>query len=262
MNSDEVVNSLMKRQNIKQDINVIELYLGKQSLTSVNSLRRFRMLQRLWLNSNKLRNLLSPVTQHCFLHHNFRITELHLQNNELCEIRGTLSHLRYLQVLMLQKNQLANLNEVLQELFPLQALHVLNLFDNPLAQEPGYRLLLVHTLPPVERLDRQEVTAKEKKQAREIYEANREAVKASIAFGRRADINPSLLHTLNRYQPSRSTITPAKYNVQTIRREMNLQSRRSVMQYTTFDWARIPSCEERRLGAAVPSPQNLTVKFR
>jgi len=56
----------------------------------------------------------------------FRITELYLQCNEICTIRGALSHLGYLQVLMLQKNQLVNLNEALQELMPLHALHVLS----------------------------------------------------------------------------------------------------------------------------------------
>ena len=36
----------------------------------------------------------------------------------------------------------------------------------------------------------------------------------------------------------------------------------SVMQYTTFDWSRMPDSQQRRLGASVPAPQNLTVKIR
>uniref|UniRef100_H2YA28 U2A'/phosphoprotein 32 family A C-terminal domain-containing protein n=1 Tax=Ciona savignyi TaxID=51511 RepID=H2YA28_CIOSA len=187
MNSNELIIQLLKKQGIKQDSNVVELYLGKHGLTSINSLGRFRQLQRLWLNGNCLRSLIDNDIKQSFLKNNHRITELHLQCNELSSVAGCLSHLRYLQVLMLQKNQLVNLNAVLHEISPLHALRVLNLFDNPVAHESGYRLLVIHSLPSVALLDREAVTSNERKRSKAIHEPEREAVEATVAFWRRAD---------------------------------------------------------------------------
>lgn len=103
----------------------------------------------------------------------FRISELYLQNNDLRNINNSISHLRCLTILFLQNNQLSDLDHLTQELCGLQALKVLcilkyllryisqfvtiyitDLFDNPLAQIPGYRLHIIYNIPSIELLDR------------------------------------------------------------------------------------------------------------
>jgi len=294
MDSDQVIQELLANQNIHQEDNVIELYLGKQGLEEVNSLQRFRMLQRIWLNSNKLRDLFMKNTQQSFLQHNFRVSELHLQCNELSTITGAISHLRCLQVLMLQKNQLANLSAVLQELLPLRALKTLNLFDNPMAQEEVYRLLTIHLLPSVNLLDRQgstddrnvsnasyersntgrwqallvfwkfrrEVKATERKAAYETYEPHQQAVKDSVAFGRalsQASYENDAKQT--RVNTADLPKTPTNF-VDKIIKKTDPNDRRSLMQYTMFDWSRVPDSLQRRQGTPVLPPKNLTVTFR
>jgi len=262
MDSDELIHNVLEKQGIHQEDKVIELYLGKHDLEEVNSLQRFRMLQRVWLNSNKLRDLFTKNTQQSFLRHNFRISELHLQCNELSTITGALSHLRCLQVLMLQKNQLADMSAVLQELLPLRALKVLNLFDNPMAQEEAYRLLTIHLLPSVDLLDRQEVKATERKAAYETYEPHQQAVKDSVAFGR------ALSPTSNTNNQKQSRVnsadlprTPRNFVEKIVKKE-DPNERRSLMQYTMFDWSRVPDSLQRRQGTPVLPPKNLTVTFR
>lgn len=262
MDSDQAIQELLTKQNIHQEDNVIELYLGQRGLEDVNSLQRFRMLQRVWLNSNKLRDLFIKNTQHSFLQHNFRVSELHLQCNELSTITGAISHLRCLQVLMLQKNQLANLSAVLQELLPLRALRVLNLFDNPMAQEEVYRLLTIHLLPSVYLLDRQEVKATERKAAYETYEPHQQAVKDSVAFGRALSRN-SCENVQNPAEANRSNTpkTPTNF-VDKIVKKTDPNDRRSLMQYTMFDWSRVPDSLQKRQGVPSLPPKNLTVTFR
>ena len=55
-----------------------------------------------------------------------RITELYLQNNDICDITGALSHLPCLRILMLQKNQLPDLYGTLPEIQSLLALQILS----------------------------------------------------------------------------------------------------------------------------------------
>nr|XP_005997596.1 PREDICTED: leucine-rich repeat-containing protein 72 isoform X3 [Latimeria chalumnae] len=119
-----------------------------RGLTEVISLARFRMLKYLWLNNNKIRRL-TCLTK------NYRLTELYLNNNELFDITGALIHLTSLQILLLHNNQLTKLEETVKELREMQYLQRLNLFNNPLAQEPGYRLFVIHHIPSLEILDRQ-----------------------------------------------------------------------------------------------------------
>jgi len=262
MDSDQLIQDVLDKQGIHQEDRVIELYLGKHDLEEVNSLQRFRMLQRVWLNSNKLRDLLTKNTQQSFLRHNFRISELHLQCNELSTITGAISHLRCLQVLMLQKNQLANMSAVMQELLPLRALRVLNLFDNPMAQEEVYRLLTIHLLPSVNLLDRQEVQATERKAAYETYEPHQQAVKDSVAFGRALSRNSDdHQQKQNRCDSANMPRTPKNFVDKIVKKE-DPNERRSLMQYTMFDWSRVPDSLQRRQGTPVLPPKNLTVTFR
>jgi hypothetical protein len=71
----------------------------------------------------------------------------------------------FLQVLTLSDNHLDDLENVYDELRPLHHLTVLELFDNPVAQEDNYRLRTIGELPSVKVLDRHEVTHEERREA-------------------------------------------------------------------------------------------------
>jgi Leucine-rich repeat len=49
-------------------------------------------------------------------------------------------------------------------------LETLDLFGNPLAEEPDYRLKIIHTMPQVKLLDRHMVTLEERLKAAKLFE--------------------------------------------------------------------------------------------
>nr|XP_006138391.2 leucine-rich repeat-containing protein 72 isoform X3 [Pelodiscus sinensis] len=141
------IENQLKICGFKRDMDVSVLYLAGQGLKEVPNLSRFQVLRYLWLNNNKIQKL-------TFLINNYRLTELYLNNNELIDIAGSLKHLRSLQILLLHNNQLKNLDTTVKELKGMISLKTLNLFHNPLSQDPGYRLYVIYFLPSVQLLDR------------------------------------------------------------------------------------------------------------
>ncbi|KAK2151628.1 hypothetical protein LSH36_356g02050 [Paralvinella palmiformis] len=212
---DEAIAKQLKKRRIKRNADVRELYLGENKVTDVTDLSRFKNLYCLWLNSNKLRSV------NC-LSENFRLAELYLQNNEITTITGSLRHLTSLQVLFLHNNQLQKLEVVVQELENMQKLHTLNLFYNPVAQEPEYRQYVIYKIPSIELLDRQEVLKSEQDTSERMYNQLDTEIKDTIAFGR----SPP-------YATEEQAITIRAL-------------RRSVMEYTSFGWSKVPSSLERR----------------
>ncbi|RLW11577.1 hypothetical protein DV515_00001567 [Chloebia gouldiae] len=89
-----------------------------------------------------------------FLIKNYYLTELYLNNNELTDISGALKHLSSLQILFLHNNELKKLGKTVKELKGMISLQTLNLFQNPLAYDPDYRLYVIYFLPSVQLLDR------------------------------------------------------------------------------------------------------------
>ncbi|XP_039270984.2 leucine-rich repeat-containing protein 72-like [Styela clava] len=265
-----VIQSYMRDNNIKRDDDVRDLYLGSCGLTDLDNLEQFRFLQHLWLQGNKLSQLCLPRNPDVsFVHINYRISELYLNDNDIKSISGMLHHLTCLKVLMLQNNQLDDLDETTLELRPMRTLHVLNMLYNPLSQVQGYRLHLIHFCPSVTLFDRQAVTAQERTAASQIYEEKQNAVKATIAFGRRSGGPP--FPTL---QQSKTTIhelpSQAKNDLDkkqecfpTLEEMVEERTmKKSSMEYTTLDWSLVPNRLQRINGDIAPKPQNITVKFR
>ena len=62
--------------------------------------------------------------------------------------------MKFIQVLYVNDNKLRNLDKNLNILRPLSFLKNLNMFGNPLAEEPEYRSRVIVALPSVEDLDR------------------------------------------------------------------------------------------------------------
>jgi len=175
---------------------VVELYLGGCKLKDVKSLARFTNLQRLWLNSNNLRTL--KIKQKCFscIRSNYRITELHLQKNELISITGTISHLHNLQVLMLHNNQLNDIKGSVKEISSIFTLKRLNFFGNPLALDENYRSFIIYSLPSVSVLDRRNISTEERIAAEEFFKPSK--TKNQVAFGRHDTVT---IQASNKNQP-------------------------------------------------------------
>ncbi|XP_074660986.1 leucine-rich repeat-containing protein 72-like [Tubulanus polymorphus] len=266
ISSIRLIDEQLKINQVKRDVDVIELYLGKKKLKNVCSFERFKNLQRVWLNGNLLRHI------DCFSM-NLRITELYLQHNNILDITGSLSHLTTLNVLMLQNNQLEKLEKVVKELKQMQDLRVLNLFHNPVAQETDYKMYVIHHLPSVELLDRKEVSLEDRKIAHSIYNQREEVVKESIGFGRRSEGPPDIVYPSERYitQPT----IPVSFDVGNnfyrnnppyeIEEEAvnDRLSKKSTMDYSKFDWSKVPNSEQRRISEKpFETPQIVTVRFR
>ncbi|KAK7491475.1 hypothetical protein BaRGS_00017304 [Batillaria attramentaria] len=260
--SEQVVEEILAKRRIKKDKEVEELYLAERGLRDVHDLRRFRYLKKLWLNGNKLRRI-------ACLSINFRLSELYLQDNELTEITGAIGHLTCLQVLMLHNNQLTKLDKVTREFQKMQ-----NLFDNPIAQEPEYRLFVIQSVRSVKLLDRQEVSKREKDIARRIYDHSQEKVREKIAFGRRSQGPPSLYYPGTPGRPTTVRGATSKEVANNYLKnkpvfddpEEAVNSRRlkkSLTMYSSFDWGKVPRIQERRTSEQVfGNPEIITRVYR
>ncbi|XP_073533364.1 leucine-rich repeat-containing protein 72 isoform X2 [Phyllobates terribilis] len=216
-------------------------------------------------------NMAARISKVNFLGSNFRLTELYLNSNELCDITGSLKHLSSLQTLMLHDNHLTDLQGTVKELRGMTDLRVLNLFHNPLGQDPCYRHTVIHHLPSVQLLDREYVTQKEREEAFRLFNPQRTAVIQSLGFGRRTDSVIS-----SRAAAARASTGPRSYRNRvftsnthsndgfTLDDKILLRGyQRSIMQFTLFDWNKIPVSKLVRLEEKpMDAPQLITVTFR
>ncbi|NWI58183.1 LRC72 protein, partial [Calyptomena viridis] len=203
-----------------------------------------------------------------FLIKNYCLTELYLNNNELADISGALKHLCSLQILFLHNNDLKKLDKTVKELKGMISLHTLNLFQNPLAYDPSYRLYVIYSLPSIQLLDRKLVTEQERESALHLYNPERSLLVQSIAFGKR--VNASLRTTVESSrctQPARRLIMPSGiYNIPFENPEEAVLVRavtRSLTEFSFVDWNKVVTCQERRLQSkAEEPPEKVTVQFR
>ncbi|KAF1492466.1 Leucine-rich repeat-containing protein 72, partial [Eudyptula minor novaehollandiae] len=210
-----------------------------------------------------------------FLIKNYCLTELYLNNNELTDISGALKHLRALQILLLHNNQLKKLDKTVKELKGMISLQTLNLFHNPLAQDPDYRLYVIYFLPSVQLLDRKSVTQRERESALHLYNRERSRVVQSIAFGKR--VNRPLRTAVGSSrctQPARRLMMPSdnahllcsfcRIPFENPEDAILLRAMtRSLMEFSSVDWNKVATCRERRLENKVEEPhEKLTVQFR
>ncbi|XP_025960932.1 leucine-rich repeat-containing protein 72 isoform X1 [Dromaius novaehollandiae] len=263
----QAVEKQLKICGFKRNMDVLVLHLAGQGLRSIPSLSRFDRLRYLWINNNKIQDLTFLVKNHC-------LTELYLNNNEVTDISGALKHLRALQILLLHNNQLENLGKTVEELKGMISLQTLNLFHNPLAQDPGYRLCVIYFLPSVQLLDRKPIAQRERESALHVYNHERSCVVQSIAFGKR--LNTPLV-TKTGYsrctQPARRLMIPSGCEFGNHTNKVPFENpadavflramTRSIMEFSSVDWNKVSTCQERRLENKAEEPhEKLTVKFR
>ena len=72
---------------------------------------------------------------------------------------------KFLNVLLISENELRDLDVFLEFLSKFAFLEQLDLFGNPLAEEPDYRLKIIKTMPQIKILDRHKVTQIERTKA-------------------------------------------------------------------------------------------------
>ncbi|NWX47188.1 LRC72 protein, partial [Steatornis caripensis] len=215
-----------------------------------------------------------------FLIKNYCLTELYLNNNELTDISGALKHLCALQILLLHNNHLKKLGKTVKELKGMISLQTLNLFHNPLAQDPDYRLYVIYFLPSVQLLDRKPITQRERDSALHLYNHERSRVMQSIAFGKR--VNRPLGTAVGSRRcshPARRLMMPSVWKhsdnahllcsfcrVPFENPEDAVLLRaitRSLMEFSSVDWNKVATCQERGLeNKAEQLPEKLTIKFR
>ncbi|XP_031445919.1 leucine-rich repeat-containing protein 72 isoform X3 [Phasianus colchicus] len=225
----QAVEKQLKICGFKRNVDVLVLYLARQGLRSIPSLSLFRRLRYLWINNNKIQDL-------SFLEKNYCLTELYLNNNELTDIS--------------------------------------DLFYNPLAYDAGYRLYVIHSLPSVQLLDRKPVTQRERELAFSVYYCERSSAVGSIAFRRRVDTLPGTAIRHSRGpRPDRRLMVPPGWEFGNHTNKVPFENpedavllramTRSIMEFSSIDWNKIPSCQERRLKhKAEESPEKLTIQFR
>ncbi|XP_067909031.1 leucine-rich repeat-containing protein 72 [Heterodontus francisci] len=267
--AEEVIQNQLKLYKIKRNNDLLELYLAKEGLTEVPDLSRFKQLTYLWVNHNKIKKL-------HFLRLNFHLKELYLHNNLLTDITGTLKHLTSLQILMLQNNWLTKVEKIVTELKKLIWLHTLNLFNNPLTQDRDYRLYVVYHLPSVQLLDRHMITQKERDTAFGYYNPDQFRNRQSLAFGqRKPDFSLVQLAPKRSYKhyPGQKTSIPHQTGIsKPVNKEIKDSfedvvdsriRRRSIMQFSTLDWIKVPNAQQKRLGdESMLLSQMITTQFR
>jgi len=149
-------------KNAKYAKNTIELHLADRNLQELSNFEKFMNLECLWLNNNKIEKLEG-------LEKNFRLRELYLHNNRIKTLQGSVSNLINLRVLTLYDNEIRDLDKNLDILEKFQQLTQLDLSNNPVAEEPNYRLRVILTVPSLQVLDRHVVTMEERIKARAYY---------------------------------------------------------------------------------------------
>ncbi|NXO27756.1 LRC72 protein, partial [Cisticola juncidis] len=263
----QAIENQLKICGYKNNVDVVALYLARQGLRSIPNLSQFRRLKYLWINNNKIQDL-------TFLIKNYYLTELYLNNNELTDISGALKHLRSLQILFLHNNELKKLGKTVKELKGMISLQTLNLFQNPLAYDPDYRLYVIHFLPSVQLLDRKVVTQRERQSALQLYSPKRARVMQSVAFGKRVDTSLGTAMGSSRCtQPARRPIIPSGHEFGNNKNKVPFEDpedavlvramTRSLMEFSSVDWRKVGTCRERRLKNKAEEPlEKLTVQFR
>jgi hypothetical protein len=123
-----------------------------------------------WLNNNSITRI--ENMEACF-----RLRELYIENNKLASL-AFIPQFKFLRSLLASNNQIRNLDKNLHFLERASFLNSLDLFGNPLAEEPDYRLRVIYKCPQVEKLDRLGVTLPQRQRAEEVV-PNMDKVAAS-----------------------------------------------------------------------------------
>lgn len=127
-----------------------EIVLSSRNINRLINFDKFTNLEAIWLTNNKL----EKITE---LNENFRLKIVCLGNNRLTSLEGSFQKFKFLQVLFLNNNKLRNLDKNLEILSEFSFLKNLNLFGNPLAEEPEYRYRVIYQIKSLDIFDRHSI---------------------------------------------------------------------------------------------------------
>uniref|UniRef100_UPI00398E6865 leucine-rich repeat-containing protein 72 isoform X2 n=1 Tax=Pristiophorus japonicus TaxID=55135 RepID=UPI00398E6865 len=192
--------------------------------------------------------------------------------------KSTLKHLTSLQILMLHNNWLTKVEKIISEFKRLRWMHTLNLFNNPLTQDRDYRLYVIYHLPSVQLLDRQQISQSERDAAFGHCNQDRLRINQTLAFGQR---KPDFF--VDHFAPKRSfknypgRVSSIPHQKDTdlskrVNKDIKISSehivdsrirRRSIMQFSTLDWTKVPTAQQKRLAdEPMHLSQIITTQFR
>ncbi len=81
-----------------------------------------------------------------------------MHENKIKTIDGIFDVLKYVETLILYDNELRDLDNIIKNLKVLTSLDHLDLFDNPAAHEPNYKMRVLNDLQHLNILDRHKVS--------------------------------------------------------------------------------------------------------
>ncbi|CAG9328154.1 LRRC72 [Blepharisma stoltei] len=148
-------------KNAKYAKSCSEIHLSDRGIEKIDNFSSFTNLEVLWLNNNKIRRIEN-------LDENFRIKELYIENNCLITLDGSIKYFKFLQKFLAGNNNLRGLDNVLKILCKFSCLEHLNLYGNPCAEEPYYRMKVIATIPSLKILDRHDITVQERIRAQKL----------------------------------------------------------------------------------------------
>jgi hypothetical protein len=149
--------------------------VGVQGIERLCGFDRFVNLEALYLNNNRLSDLAG-------LDACFRIKKLYADHNKLVTLEGPIEGMKFLTVLEVSHNKLADLDYQLETLRRCQYLKHLDLRDNPVSQEVNYRLRVIAAVPSLEVLDAHAIESTERIEAESFGSPSRPS---TVGGGRR-----------------------------------------------------------------------------
>lgn len=143
--SRNLIAELSKKISVKP-YNMEELVLVGFGLSEILplQLRLFPNLQVIYLNHNKLKELNN-------LNYNIRLQVIDARNNKISSVN--IPKQIFLKELYLAHNNLCGLDAFIKQIIHLKDLEVLDLRENMLTRETGYRLTIISRLPSLKILD-------------------------------------------------------------------------------------------------------------
>ena len=145
-------------KNMKCARETTEVHLGRRGIEILVNFNKLKNLEVLWLNDNNLTKIKG-------LDSNFRIKELYIHNNRIKSLEGSIRKMQHLQVLTAYNNQLSNLDKVIEFLADFTYLERLDIFENPLSEEPYYQRKMIAGLKNLNLFDRHAVKELDKVRA-------------------------------------------------------------------------------------------------
>ena len=101
-----------------------------------------------------------------------------MHSNKINNLDGLFSFLKNVETLSIYDNELRNLDSILEGLGGLTSLTVLDLFDNPAAHEPNYKLRVLNDLRSLQIHDKHKVSAERCHKVHECFEGKQEKAPA------------------------------------------------------------------------------------